>query len=191
MSAVSSSLRLAGSTGTGRGPQSPDAERASIATEIPDENFVGYLGSLPDKARGVLGDSAEHARGRLRAAPQDPTALERVMCVRDLLHDTVDRLQQLIAKLGPVEARCHTYEPIGGYHRWDPEEVTLMVATESAKLANMAANLITTETLGARTRQGLALITVDLLEQVVAVTDAQFAHAELARACIAESTGME
>jgi len=156
-----------------------------------DGELLGYLTSLPDKARGVLGGPTESARRSRRGKPEDPTALERVLCVAGLLHDTVERLERLVDDLGPVVARCPTYEPTGGYHRWDPEQVTLLLAAESQKLANMAASLITAETLGARTRQGLALITVELLEQVVEVTHAQLEQAGSTRARASGPAGKE
>ncbi|MFN2505252.1 MAG: hypothetical protein ABR540_13690 [Acidimicrobiales bacterium] len=147
-------------------------------------NVVGLVRSLPEGFRDLLGerpiDGPRRERSCRRHAPGSPTAIERLICVRDLVHATADHLERLARDVRPVEARCDLSEPIAGYHRWDPDEVISVLAWESDRLARVAEGRAVDDWLPAGLRHGMALIITELLGHVLAEAAQQLSKAELA-----------
>lgn len=178
--------RRAGWVGQPSGPPSA-GEKGSVAFEadrVALSNVIELVRCLPEGFRDLLGerpiDGPRRERSCRRNAPGSPTAIERLMCVRDLVHATADHLECLARDVRPVEARCHLSEPIAGYHRWDPDEVISVLAAESDRLARVAEGRAVDDWLPAGVRHGMALIITELLGHVLAEAAQQLSKAELA-----------
>lgn len=141
--------------------------------------------SLPNRSRELLAaqrsvDKSGRERDGGRGNPRPPTAIERLLCITDLVQATADHLERLAVDVRPLEARCRIFEPVAGYHRWDPDAVVSALVAASGRLAQVAEEVALDNRLPPRVRRGVALIAVELLAHVAAEGARQLSLAELA-----------
>lgn len=151
---------------------------------VEGSDLVELARSFAERFRGTLDtQSVATSRGEhscWRPSPGAPSAIERVICVRDLFHSTADQLERLAREVRPVEPRCLIMEPLAGYHRWDPDEVISVLLAESHRLSRVAEELAVDGRLPGGVRRGITLITAELLDHVMAESARQLSEAELA-----------
>lgn len=116
---------------------------------------------------GFSGDEAGADRIERRPAVGSPSAVEHVLCLRDLLHATTDRLERLSRDARPVRQGAHLYQPVAGYHRWELEEVLRNLGAEAERLARAAERLSADDGMPAGIRHGVESIAAELLRQVL------------------------
>lgn len=140
--------------------------------------------SMPDQFRTLFdsasADASRMDRSTQRPDPKSPSAVEHVLCLRDIIEATAERLERLSRDARPVCPRAHRYGPVAGYHRWDPEELLRTLATEAERLARVAEELSSSEAFPVEVRLGMESIAGELLRHVLRYAAAELGEAELA-----------
>lgn len=140
--------------------------------------------SMPEQFRtlfsGVSPDGSVTDRSTRRPGLGSPSAVERVLCLRDVFSATADGLERLSRDARPVHPHARLYDPVAGYHRWDLEEVLRTLAAEAQRLARVAEDLSTNEALPVDVRHGVESIAAELLRHALRYGAMELGEAELA-----------
>ena len=134
--------------------------------------------SLSERFRIAVEDGSGPERRRRRSTPGSPTSVERLVCVRDLVHATTQHVQTLRSAVHPVEARFHIVEPVAGYALWDPDALVDVLHAEIEGLSRATEELFADDRLPEDVRRGLALIIDELVGHTVSQARHQLCQAE-------------
>ncbi|MGH9278391.1 MAG: hypothetical protein ACRD12_09855 [Acidimicrobiales bacterium] len=105
--------------------------------------------------------------------------MDRVLCVRDLLHAAAERQMRLATDVRPLGTSCHIVEPIAGYAHWDPDDLVHVVDAAVDGLVQTAAALCTDDRLPMAVRDGLALIMAEFVCNVLSEAARHLGDGEL------------
>lgn len=170
----------------GLGPVN-STERASPTTRATSTLLSASdgVGSMPDQVRGLFNSSSVQGSGMVpssrRQGPMSRSTVGQVLGLRDIIATTVERLERLARGARPVHPHARRYEPVAGYHRWDPEELLRILAREAKRLARVAEELSADEALPVEVRLGMESIAGEILQQVLHYANQELGEAELAR----------
>lgn len=169
-------------------PSSPDVGQPSgsaahrlLTTSPVKPHASDAIRSMPDQFRALFHRISADGSGVDRTTRRpDPSAVEHLLCLRDTIGSTAQRLERLANDARPVRQHAHRYEHVAGYQRWDPNELQRTLSSEAERLARIAEQLWSDEGLPGEVRLGLEAIAGEQLRHVLRCASEELGDAELA-----------
>lgn len=141
--------------------------RAAGAVPEASRRELAALHLMSQHVRDLFGSFSDVRAFLARPAEGTPSGVEQAIWLREFLRATAARVERLAEDARPIHLSPRTCEPVGGYHRWSPDDLAASIADEVEHLADLTMRVASREDLTPEAREAVLSLTAQFLAEAV------------------------